>query len=94
MNTYGIEHDYVETALGFDEQPHNEHLPKQGIMMRSDHEHEPTFAVYDLKDWHAVSDADFTGVVKRGQCDRCNQHVLLRVPQHLVVALRLLGKSC
>jgi len=94
MNTYGIEHDYVETAIGFDEQPRNAQMPNHGIMMRSDHIHEPTFAVYDLTDWRAVSDEDFTGIVKRGQCSKCNKHVLLRVPRHLVVALRLLGKVC
>jgi len=92
MIAYDIEHDYVETALAIDERPHN--LPAGGIMLRSDHEHEPTFAVFSLNQWKAVRDTTFAGIVKEGMCSKCHKRVLLRVPQHLVVALRLLGHVC
>jgi hypothetical protein len=83
MTKYGLQFDYIETARTLE--------TRHGGNLASDHACDPIFSYPGGSTaWHVVDEDDFHGVVGGGFCSKCDRRALLRVPQHLVVAVRLL----
>lgn len=87
MNKYGITYDYVETAIRIVDSDHD---APGSVVLYSDHACSPRFYHTDAGRWQAVQEKDgWRGLVAEGMCEKCDQRALLRIPQHLVMAMRL-----
>lgn len=88
----GKAYDYVETAVGFSDDQTN--LGPGDVMMESDHRCNPQFRyspVIHQSSWRAEKSAEFAGEMRIDKCGSCGRIALLRMPQHFIIAAKLLS---